>query len=288
LRFGPAGASPLFYAQGGKSSLEVPAWLHRLGLEAFEYQCGRGVNIKEDTARALGREAGRYGLALSLHAPYYINLAAEGPGRENTRRHLLRAVEAAAWMGATKVVFHPGAAGTDRRRSLELAQRLLEEVVAEIDRPEFDGVLLAPETTGKAGQLGSLAEVLALCRGRTRVVPTLDFAHLYARDGGRPASEEDFARVLEAVAESLGAQVLHDLHLHFSPIEFTRAGERRHGNLLDPGLGPDFVPLARALCAAGADGTLICESADRQAEDALAYQEAWRRIAEGGKGNCPR
>ncbi|MGB9887796.1 MAG: TIM barrel protein, partial [Moorellales bacterium] len=280
--FGPAGASPLFYAQGGKSSTEVPAWLHRLGLGAFEYQCGRGINVKEETARAIGREAARFGVALTLHGPYYINLAAEGSTRENTRRHLRRSIEVAAWMGATKVVFHPGAAGNDRGRALRQALGLLEEVLEETDRPELRAVRLAPETTGKVNQLGTLEEVLALCRLDPRIVPTLDFAHLYARDGGRPADTEDFRRLLEAVAEALGEKALRDLHIHFSPIEFTRGGERRHGNLLEEGLGPDFEALAQALASLRAEGTVICESADRQAEDALIYQKIWRRIAEGG------
>jgi deoxyribonuclease-4 len=185
-------------------------------------------------------------------------------------------------MGATKVVFHPGAAGADRDQTLKQALALLEEVLAEIDRPELKAVRLAPETTGKVNQLGTLEEVLALCRLDRRIVPTLDFAHLYARGGGRPAGTEDFLRLLEAVAEALGEEALRDLHIHFSPIEFTRGGEKRHGNLLEEGLGPDFEALARALCALQAGGTVICESADRQAEDALAYQEIWRRIAEGG------
>jgi len=257
LRFGPAGASPLFYAQGGKSSTEVPAWLAGLGLQAFEYQCSRGVNIKEETARALGQEAARYGIRLSVHGPYYINLAAEGTTRENTKRHVLRSLEAARWMGADKVIFHPGAAGADRRSALAKATALLAEILQEAEQAGLTVVKLAPETTGKHSQLGSLEEVLALCRISPQVVPAVDFAHLYAREGGQLQTVDDFCRLLEAVAGALGAAALADLHIHFSPVEYTKGGERRHGSLAETGLGPDFVPLAEALLRCGVQGTII-------------------------------
>ena len=46
-RFGPAGNSESFYAQGHTSTKEQPAWLHAMGLDAFEYSFGRGVRIRE-------------------------------------------------------------------------------------------------------------------------------------------------------------------------------------------------------------------------------------------------
>ena len=49
--FGPAGNAASF---PHKSSLDAPAWLAGLGLDCYEYQCGKGVNVGEQTARALG------------------------------------------------------------------------------------------------------------------------------------------------------------------------------------------------------------------------------------------
>jgi deoxyribonuclease-4 len=82
IRFGPAGNSDSFYEQGYKSSVDMPKWLHEKGLSAYEYACTHGVNISEKTARAIGEEAGMYDIALSIHAPYYINLAAEDPEKK--------------------------------------------------------------------------------------------------------------------------------------------------------------------------------------------------------------
>ena len=76
--FGPAGNSDSFSAVH-KSSLKAPAWIREFGLDAYEYQCGKGVNIREETARKLGEAARANEVVLSLHAPYFINLANPEP-----------------------------------------------------------------------------------------------------------------------------------------------------------------------------------------------------------------
>ncbi|MBQ5810707.1 MAG: endonuclease IV, partial [Clostridia bacterium] len=65
--FGPAGNSLSFSQMGYKHSLQVPEYLEKMGLDAFEYQCGRGVNIGADKAAELGRLAKDKGIRLSLH-----------------------------------------------------------------------------------------------------------------------------------------------------------------------------------------------------------------------------
>ena len=73
IRFGPAGNSESFYAQGYKNSWQAPGWLKGMGLSAYEYSFGRGVRLKEETARAIGAEAARFGIQMSVHMPYFIN-----------------------------------------------------------------------------------------------------------------------------------------------------------------------------------------------------------------------
>ena len=51
IYFGTAGIPERFYEQGGKSSLQVPKWLKEQGLNAFEYQCGKGVRISAEFAQ---------------------------------------------------------------------------------------------------------------------------------------------------------------------------------------------------------------------------------------------
>ena len=75
IKFGPAGNSEAFYEAGYKHTYQAMAWLQEMGLNAYEYSCGRGVRLKEKIAEKIRQEAERCGITLSLHAPYFINLA---------------------------------------------------------------------------------------------------------------------------------------------------------------------------------------------------------------------
>ena len=72
--FGPAGNADSF-SKKHKSSIAAPQWIAEFGLDCYEYQCGKGVHVGEETARKLGENSRAAGIALSLHAPYFINLA---------------------------------------------------------------------------------------------------------------------------------------------------------------------------------------------------------------------
>ena len=159
------------------------------------------------------------------------------------------------------------------------ALSLLEEAVFQAEREGLlDTVLLCPETMGKPGQLGTLGEVLQLCEVSDRVRPTVDFAHIHALEGGKLQTSRDFERILLKIQRRLGEEAAHYLHIHFSPIEFGRLGERRHRCLLDKGFGPDFEPLAEVLVEYRLAPTIICESAGRQAEDAVVFQSIYESM----------
>jgi len=280
-RFGPAGNSESFYATGHKSSLDMPAWLAEMGLNAYEYQCVRGVHLKEATARKLGELAQMHNVALSIHGPYYISLGTTDPGiREKTRKHFIDALWAARWMGARPVVFHPGGKiGGDRADALRRAKEHLAELLDIAEAEGLGDIPVAPETMGKQAQLGDLDEILELCTLGERVVPAVDFGHLHAAGAGALTDAEKFARVLDRVEAVLGVEAVRRLHIHFSPIEFTRAGERRHRTTLDEGYGPDFALLAGLMLERDMASTVICESAGRQAEDALVFKQIYEKMA---------
>jgi len=283
--FGPAGASDAFYAEGRKSSLEMPDWLAERGLNAYEYQCGRGVNISVETAARLGKLAAQRGIKMSVHAPYYINLSSTDLEiRAKTRHHLLKSLKVARAMEATAVVFHPGSgSGGGRREILNRAKAFLKEILLEAEEEGLSGVLLAPETMGKRSLLGSLEEVIELCETGSRVVPAVDFGHLYAATGGRYVRREDFEEDFDLIERCLGKEYLQNLHIHFSPVEFTGAGEKRHRTTLEAGFGPDFTPLAELLAGRELTPTVICESNGRQAEDAVVYRDIYLKVLEDGK-----
>lgn len=277
--FGPSGNPESFYAGSGKASQQMPAWLAGLGLGAYEYSLTRGVNISEATARAIGDQAVLHGIAMSLHAPYYISLASEEETTAaNTTRHLLKSMEAAAWLRADRIAFHPGGIGKlPRRDAMELAKRRLSAILEEADRLGMTEVKLAAETHGKANQLGTLEEVLEFCKLSPQIVPLVDFAHLYAVAGGGYATEAEYSAVFDRIGEALGAAAAQNLHIHFSSIEFTKGGEKRHGTFRDA-FGPPYQPLMRVIANAGLTPRIICESAGTQSEDALAMQEFYRSL----------
>ncbi len=283
-KFGPAGNSDSFSAVC-KSSLEAPGWLRDFDLDCYEYQCGQGVRIRKDTALALGERAREAGISLSLHAPYFINLA--NPDPESVKKnsaYVLAACVAADQMGAGRVVVHSGALmGRPRREALEIAKAGLKDLLVARDDAGLGHIALCPETMGKINQLGDLDEVLELCQVDESLIPCVDFGHLYARSLGAEDGPEAYERMLDRMAAALGPDRAARFHSHFSRIEFTsKGGEKCHRTFADPGgFGPDPAPLMELVARRGWGPTFICESAGTQAEDALTMKRLYQAAQKG-------
>lgn len=276
-KFGPAGNAESFPY---KSSVDAPRWLGELGLDCYEYQCGKGVRVKEDTAVALGRQAQEHGISLSLHAPYFINLANPDPeSQEKTIGYITSSCLVADQMGATRVVIHSGALmKRTREEAMNIALPFLKEIVAVCQDQGFGHITLCPETMGKINQLGDLDEVLRLCQVHESLIPCVDFGHLYARSLGKDEGAEAVERMLSRMESELGTDRASRFHSHFSHIEFTpNGGEKCHRTFDDDGgYGPAWEPLAQAVAARGWSPTFICESAGTQAEDALTMKKIYQ------------
>lgn len=276
-KFGPAGNAESFPY---KSSVDAPRWLGELGLDCYEYQCGKGVRVKEDTAVALGRQAQEHGIALSLHAPYFINLANPDPeSQEKTIGYITSSCLVADQMGATRVVIHSGALmKRTREEAMNIALPFLKEIVAVCQDQGFGHITLCPETMGKINQLGDLDEVLRLCQVHESLIPCVDFGHLYARSLGKDEGAEAVERMLSRMESELGTDRASRFHSHFSHIEFTpNGGEKCHRTFDDDGgYGPAWEPLAQAVAERGWSPTFICESAGTQAEDALTMKRIYQ------------
>jgi len=278
IRFGPAGNSDSFYAEGHKTSLDVCQWLHGWGLNAYEYQCTRGVKVSHGFCTALAAQAKRFDIKLSIHAPYYINLVSlDSAIVEKSRYHIMKSLEAAVWMEAERVVFHPGAlSGSSREEAMRRVEERLLSIVETARREGFlEFVRMCPETMGKTNQFGHLREVIALCQLDQALYPTVDFGHLHALYGGTLTQKKDFIAVLDKIENALGQEKLQGLHVHFSPVEFTQAGEKKHRTLQEKEYGPDFYYLAQALLEKELEPVIICESAGTQAEDAAEFQRLY-------------
>lgn len=267
--FGPGGNSKSFYDEGFKHSEEAPAWVKARGLDAYEYQCGNGVTGTEATFKKIGIRARETGISLSLHAPYFISLSGTDPEtRLKSLGYIEKSRNAALAMGADTIVIHTGSAGKiSREEALALAADTLSRALDALgDLPVRYGL----ETMGKKNQLGTLDEVIALCKADPRLVPVVDFGHLNARECGNAfRSADDYRRVFDKIGEGLDDCRARYLHCHFSKIEYTDAGEKRHLTFSDTVYGPDYEPLMEAIAKESLCPRVISESAGTMAEDAL-------------------
>ena len=223
-----------------------------------------------DTAKEMGALAAQHGIQLSLHAPYFISLAsAEAEKRDNSVRYILESARAVAAMGGERIVVHPGGlGGLSRRDATTLAAETLRRAQQALDEEGLSVVRVCPETMGKINQLGDLDEVLAFCKVDERFLPCIDFGHLNSRTQGGLNSREAFAAVLDRLHNDLGAERAAQFHAHFSKIEYTKGGEKRHLTFEDTMYGPDPAPLMQLIRERGLTPTFICESDGTQAEDA--------------------
>ena len=269
-KFGPAGNSNSFKEMGYKHSLEVPEYLEKMGLDAFEYQCGRGVNIGLDKASALGEKAREKGITLSLHAPYYISMSSvEEEKRLNSINYIMSSARAVNAMGGNRIVVHTGSCGKiSREYALELAIDTMKKSLAALDQENLGHIHICPETMGKVNQLGTLDEVMALCSIDERLIPCIDFGHLNARDLGIFKTLSDYEVVFKTIENKLGSERLKSFHSHFSKIEYTTGGEKKHLTFADTVYGPDFEPVMELVAKYGCSPTFICESDGTQAEAA--------------------
>lgn len=283
--FGPAGRPDSFAELGYKRTAQLPEYLGRFGLDAFEYQCGHGLKVNLEACRELGALCGEAGIRISLHTPYYISLSSVEPEkRDNSIRYLEQSAEVAAALGADRMVVHSGSCGKlSRGEALELAKDTLRRAQEALDAGGFGGIRLCPETMGKVNQLGDLAEVLELCGVEERFLPCIDFGHLNARSFGAVNSREAFSAVLDALENALGRERAACFHAHFSKIAYTeKGGEKAHLTFADTVYGPDYEPLMELLAERDLRPTVICESAGTQAEDAAAMRECYLWHREGG------
>ena len=269
--FGPAGNAESFFSAGNKSSLEAPAWLNSLGLDCYEYQCGHGVRISDDAAEILGENAKANNILLSIHAPYYISLSSEdAEKRDRSVEYILQTLRAAKKMGADRIVVHAGScASMPRKEAMRLTEDTLYRALECAEKEGLGDIFICPETMGKLNQLGSVDEIIQICKMSDRLIPTIDFGHVNARTLGGLKGKSDFAAILNALEKRLNPNQAKNFHAHYSRIEYTKAGEKKHHTFSETEYEPEFEPLAELLAERGLSPRIICESAGTQAEDSV-------------------
>lgn len=275
--FGPGGNSDCFKLAGYKSTVDAPGFVSRMGLDAYEYEAGNGLSASPETLKKIGEQAALYDVKLTYHAPYFISLSGVV---EETRlksiSYIKQSIESARLLGAKTIVVHCGSAA---KISRDEAMRLsADTLIRTLNSVETYGIKIGIETMGKINQLGTLNEVLELCRIDSSIVPVVDFGHLYARSCGTYLlCRDDFKRVFDTIAIRAGDDIARNLHCHFSKIEWTGSGEKRHLTFASDEYGPQFEPLIDVIVEEKLYPTIICESAGTQALDALQLKEYYNK-----------
>lgn len=244
-----------------------------LGLKAMELGWVQSVRVTEATCQIIKQTAETHQIALSVHAPYFINLNATADEWPKSKKRLMDAAIYGALAGATDIVFHPGSYfGQDPESVLPTAIKRLKDCSDELVKMGVR-VTLRPETMGKASLLGSLEDTITLSESVPGVAPCVDFAHLHARAGnGEINSYPEFIKLLDLIARRLGQNALTQLHVHLSGIEYTSKGEKQHLPMRESDF--DILGLFRALKDRNCSGRILCESPIME-EDALYFMDLW-------------
>lgn len=271
-KFGTAGLSESYrdLKINGFAPGALAEYTASFGLDAFEYQCGRGVRLALDKAAQLRAAGQARGITFSVHAPYYISMSSlEEEKRLHSVDYLLQSCALVKALGGRRVIFHAGSCGKQSREAaLEKALDTMARAQKAADEAGFGDCILCPETMGKVNQLGDLDEVLALCSVDRRITPCIDFGHLYARTLGGIAGRADYEAILDRMRQALGDERAEQFHVHFSRIAYTKGGEKCHLTFADTAYGPPFEPLLDLIRERELAPVIICESDGTQAEDA--------------------
>jgi deoxyribonuclease-4 len=254
--FGPAG-----YPSEARGNVKhVFQILTETGMTALEYAAVHGLKTKEYKARIIGELAKESGISMSMHAAYYISLASKTlRTRESSKDRLVKALRFAPLMNVKRIVFHPGYLGGLSKEEAHVVIRDGLRSVWEIAGDQGGGAVLAPEIAGKLSAYGSIDQIIRLCQDVDGCIPTIDWAHIYARSQGEINDKESYLKVMTRFENDLGKLFVNNMHFHISGITFTEKGEAAHRPLgLD--WGPNILPLVEIVRECGYKPTFISES----------------------------
>ncbi len=279
IKFGPAGMCEMAAAEKIKSTERLMQWLGDKELNAFEYQCGRGVRLSAEKAELIKTAAKNAGITISLHAPYFISLASlEEEKRNNSVEYIRQSAEAVQMLGGNRIVVHPGGLSKmTREEARAIACETLRKAQNTLDEMRMSEIHICPEVMGKINQLGDLEDVITFCKLDDRFIPCVDFGHLNSRTAGSLQSTDDYIKVFDTLSNELGTERTKNMHIHFSKIEYSKGGEVRHLTFEDSVYGPEPETFIESIVKYGMTPTIICESAGTQTADSVAMLDLYKQ-----------
>ena len=277
IKFGPSGNSELYHSKGYQGSSNSAKWVKDMGLNAFEYSFGRGVNVSEQKAIEIGESFKNYGVEISVHCPYFINFAGVDEQKvENSYGYVLSSLKIGKLMGAKRAVFHPAAQGKlDRETAVNLTKERLKILADKIYENGFDDMIVCPETMGKSAQIGTVQEIVDFCKIAPFYYPCVDFGHVNSLWQGALKSPSDYVDIFDTIESGLGFDKLNNMHVHFSKIMYSGKGEVKHLTFEDTEYGPNPEDFITALKIKKIEPYIVSESAGTQDIDAKIMQELY-------------
>ncbi|MBR3803871.1 MAG: TIM barrel protein [Clostridia bacterium] len=277
IKFGPSGNSEAYHNAGYQGSSNSAKWVKDMGLNAFEYSFGRGVNVSEQKAIEIGESFKNYGVEISVHCPYFINFAGVDEQKvENSYGYVLSSLKIGKLMGAKRAVFHPAAQGKlDRETAVNLTKERLKILADKIYENGFDDMIVCPETMGKSAQIGTVQEIVDFCKIAPFYYPCVDFGHVNSLWQGALKSPSDYVDIFDTIESGLGFDKLNNMHVHFSKIMYSGKGEVKHLTFEDTEYGPNPEDFITALKIKKIEPFIVSESAGTQDIDAKIMQELY-------------
>lgn len=265
MKFGVAGV-PTNYKGKFKDLFN---WLREMGLNAYEIQCVYGFKISDVNKEIIKKEQ-LNNMHFSIHAPYYVNLGSlNAPSVEKSKEYMKQGIELAKSINVNRIIFHPGGGhnNTEEGRKVAVKQLIdaINKITSEVDMGE---VRFYPEIGGKTANLGSLDEIIEICKNCEYCYPCIDIAHLHAREVGSIQTIEDLRARLQKLKNELPKKFKY-VHFHAYTINYNDKGEVKHlmhgENMPDGSVGKpnldDFVSLLHEM---EIEPWVISEASDTQ------------------------
>lgn len=245
------------------------AWLRDMGLNGFEIQCVYGFRVS-DANKVIIKNEQEKGMYFSIHAPYYVNLGSKNTESvEKSKEYMKQGVALAKEIGVNRIIFHPGGGHDNTAEGRKLAiNQLVDSINAITEELDMEGVKFYPEIGGKTANLGSLDEIIEICKRCEYCYPCIDIAHLHAREVGSIQTIEDIRAKLNKLKTEL-PEKFDQTHFHAYTIQYGEKGELHHlvhGENMDDGSEgkPNLDDFITVLKEMRIDPWIVSEASDSQ------------------------
>ncbi len=255
-------------------------WLRERNLNAYEIQCVYGFRVSDGNKEIIKKEQDN-GMFFSIHAPYYVNLGSKNTESvKKSKDYIRQGIELAKSIGVNRIIFHPGGGHDNTQEGREIAIKQLIDAINDItDEVDMGEVRFYPEIGGKTANLGSLDEIIEICRSCKYCYPCIDIAHLHAREVGSLVDKQALLDRLTKLKNAI-PEKFDKVHFHAYTIQYNDKGEVKHlvhgANMIDGREGrPNLDEFVDVLHLMEIDPWIISEASDSQELGAMYIHDAY-------------